>query len=172
MSDGGIYRDGFQVGADGMREILKDPAADLPYSLHWYDWLRGDDGYWNGRIIVQPGETYTPPASGLNGHRYRCTIGGRTGSTPPTWPTVGTSPFTDGGVTWVRIGLEDTISAATVTAETGLTATAVTIDSTGTLTTFTLSGGTAGRDYIVTVDVDTTAGHDDQRRFRVLVRER
>lgn len=163
---------GFYIDVDGMAAIDKDPSDDLPYALYWYDWLRGDDQYWSPRTIVKPGETYTPPRDALNAQRYRCTIGGKTAATPPTWPTVGTTPFADGGVTWVRIGAEDRITGTpTVTPETGLTAGAVTVDPTGTLITFNLSGGTLGRSYIVNVDVDTVDGHDKQRRFRVKVME-
>lgn len=39
-----------------------------------------------------------------NGHYYRCTVAGTTGSSNPTWPTNGTT-VTDGTVTWVDMGL-------------------------------------------------------------------
>ena len=73
----------------------------------------------------------------------------------------------------MRIGAEDTVSSATVSAEPGLTvSTPAEVDSTGTVTTFQLSGGALGRDYFVTVDIVSAQGRTDQRRFRVKVRER
>lgn len=160
------------LGADGVVEILKDPAAELPYAVHWYDWLRGSDKYWSPRTRVKPGEIFTPAESALNGHRYRCTVGGQTGSSAPAWPSSGSTPFTDGGVSWVRIGAEDTVTVVTVAAESGLTAANAAIDATGTLTTLDLSGGEHGKSYLVTVTVETAQGKTDERRFRVRVRER
>lgn len=45
--------------------------------------------------LVQP----TTP----NGHFYKCTVAGTSGSSEPTWPTDGTT-VTDGGVTWEDVG--------------------------------------------------------------------
>lgn len=162
----------FYKASDGVDEILKDPAAELPYALHWYDWLRGSDGYWAPRIFVQPGEIYTPPRAALNGYRYRCVVGGQTGARAPAWPTSGADAFTDGGATWVLVGEEDTLASVTVTADSGLTAANDAVDATGTMTTVDLSGGTAGTSYTVTFAVVTDQGKEDERSFRVKVEQR
>jgi hypothetical protein len=46
---------------------------------------------------------YAIPAT-PNGHYYRCTVAGTTGSTTPTYPTDGTT-VADGTVTWADMGL-------------------------------------------------------------------
>lgn len=73
--------------ADRIWEIEKDPDATVIYRLAWHAFLRGDDRYWQPRTYFVPGETATPPREAINGHRYRCTIGGRTGGSAPTWNT-------------------------------------------------------------------------------------
>jgi len=162
---------GFYIADDQVDEIIKDPADDLPYALAFYDWLRGSDQYWSHRRIVKPGETYTPAAAALNGYRYRCKKGGLTGNAAPTWPTTGSADITDGGVTWVLIGAEDTLATVSVTPESGLTADSPELDETGTRARFNLSGGTAGRAYLVTVEVATTQSKTKQTTFRVRMRE-
>jgi len=152
-------------------EIEKDPDEDAPFSIHWYDALRGADRYWTPRSYFVPGDTVTPPREAINGHRYRCTIGGRTGGSAPVWPTTGTNTVTDGGVTWTRIGLEDRIATSTWTVETGIDDGTDSIDATECVTTLRLSGGTLGRGYIVTNAIVTDAGYDFNQRFRVLIRQ-
>lgn len=167
MSDGFTWNE-----ADQIHEIDKDPSDDLPYSRQWYPFLRGDDRYWAPRSYYFLGETTTPPREALNGHRYRCTVAGRTGAAQPTWPTSGSTTVTDGGITWTRIGLEDRIASSTWTAETGITAGSDAIDATECVTTVRLSAGTAGQSYVVTNVIVTDAGYDKSWRFRVNVRER
>lgn len=36
-----------------------------------------------------------------NNYRYRCTVAGTSGSSPPSWPTTIGNTVTDGGVTWI-----------------------------------------------------------------------
>ena len=166
------YADGFRWNdADGIYEIIKDPDATVQYRLRWHDWLRGDDRYWLPKTFFVPGETATPPREGINGHRYRCTVGGRTAGTQPSWSTSGTATFTDGSVTWARIGAEDRIATNDFTAETGITVSAESIDATECVTLVTLTGGTLGRSYIVTDSITTDAGLTENQRFRVLVRQ-
>lgn len=64
----------------------------------------------------------------------------------------------------------DTISTATTTADTGITVDSTT--NTTTTATVTLSGGTAGENYDVTVHITTAAGLEDDRTIRIQVRER
>lgn len=64
----------------------------------------------------------------------------------------------------------DTISTATTTADTGITIDSTT--NTTTAVTVTLSGGTAGENYDVTVHITTAGGLEDDRTIRIQVRER
>jgi hypothetical protein len=41
-----------------------------------------------------------------NGHRYRCTRGGATAATEPTWPTRNGAVITDGEVEWTEAGAD------------------------------------------------------------------
>lgn len=160
---------GFRVAADGVDEIDKDPTAVLPYGIDVYAWLRGSDRYWSPRVYVHPGETYTPQQAALNGHRYRCTVGGRTGSVPPTWPTSSGGTVIDGGVTWTEIGSEDTLTTADWSADTGITVGTESIDSTARVAQAVLSGGVAGSSYSVHCDLVSTQGKQDRRSFRLRV---
>jgi hypothetical protein len=42
-----------------------------------------------------------------NGHLYKCTTAGTTGSTEPTWPTGPGATVTDGGVVWTEVGADN-----------------------------------------------------------------
>lgn len=61
--------------------------------------------YTVGRIVVptgSPGPPYSP-----NGHFYKCTVAGTSGSSQPTWPPASPPGGTvvDGGVTWTDVGV-------------------------------------------------------------------
>jgi hypothetical protein len=154
----------------GLDEIDKDPDAVLEYRLHWYEWLRGSDRYWTPRAYFNIGETATPPREAQNGKRYRCTRGGRTGSVAPSWATSST-PFSDGGVQWTLIGDEDRIDTIDFVAETGITIDSEAKDATETVGLVKLSGGTAGRSYMITCEIVTDSAQTASQRFRVNVRE-
>lgn len=64
----------------------------------------------------------------------------------------------------------ETITAATVTASTGITVNSSSHDDD--TVTFWLSGGTDGTDYTVTCHVTTSAGRQDDRTTRIRVRQR
>lgn len=64
----------------------------------------------------------------------------------------------------------ETLTAATVTAATGITVDSSSHDDT--TVTFWLSGGTDGQDYTVTCHVTTSAGRQDDRTVRIRVRQR
>lgn len=151
-------------------EIDKDPDAVATYRLHWYAFLRGDDAYWAPRAFFEIGDTATPARSAQNGKRYRCTKGGQTGSSAPTFPT-SAGTVTDGGVIWTYIGDEDRLDTVDFSAGSGITVEAESKDATETVAQVTLSGGTAGQSCIVTCAVTTDAGLTENQRFRVKVRE-
>jgi hypothetical protein len=66
----------------------------------------------------------------------------------------------------------ETISTATVTAESGLTVDSESITDTDTSVTAWLSGGTVGNEYDVTCRVTTSAGRTDDRTIVIKVEER
>lgn len=71
---------------------------------------------------------------------------------------------------WLNTSPEDTISTSTWVAEDGIT-----IDSEGETTkkaTVWLSGGTAGQKYDLTNSIVTTAGREEDRTIRIIVKER
>jgi len=159
------------VVIDGEYQIEKDPDSVIDYRVYWYDWLRGSDRYWTPRAYFSLGETATPPREAQNGKRYRCTRGGRCGSSAPTWATNST-PFSDGGVQWTLIGDEDRIDTITFAAETGITIDSEGKDATETVGLVKLSGGTAGRSYMVTCEIVTDSAQTASQQFRVKVMER
>lgn len=73
-------------------------------------------------------------------------------------------------VDWSKALGADTIATSTWTVPTGVTQ--VSAASTTTTATVVLSGGTDGADYSVTNHIITAAGFEDERTFRVQVRQR
>ncbi len=68
---------------------------------------------WAASTAYTLGQTISPPAA--NGHIYKCTVAGTSGSTPPsTWPTNG-GTVTDGTVTWTDMGTQTTIDTTNLT---------------------------------------------------------
>lgn len=57
-----------------------------------------------GAYVV--GDVVRPLAS-PNGHVYRATVAGTSGSTEPVWPTAAGATVVDGGVTWAEAGRRD-----------------------------------------------------------------
>lgn len=167
--------DGFQQNrATGIPSIGKDASAVLPYTIDWYDWLRGDDLYWgefpDTQRFYRAQQTITPSRGNLNGHRYRAENAGVPGSGEPVWPTASGATVTDGTITWTEIGAEDTLDSAAHAVADGLTMESEA--NTDTTTTIELSGGTAGTRYRVTCHVETVHGNEDDRSFDVVVRQR
>lgn len=158
---------GFRYGADGVPEIDVDADATDSYGLHWYEMLRGGDRYWAPRTYFVPGEVATPPREQLNGYRYRCTVGGKTGTRQPVWPPSGT--VTDGGVTWELAGAEDRIASSSYSAEAGVSVGSTGVDATKCVTTVVISGGTEGKRYLVTNEITTDHGRTMQQSFRLVV---
>jgi hypothetical protein len=71
---------------------------------------------------------------------------------------------------WLATG--ETISTATVTADTGLTVASSSITDTSTSVTVWLSGGTANTDYDVLCRIVTSASRTDDRTMVIKVRQR
>lgn len=160
----------FELCADGIYRICKDPDDVLPYELQWYDFLRGNDKYWAPRTFVRPGEVWTPTQSKINGHRYVASTGGVTGIKEPDWPVSVGGFFNENNITWTEIGTEDKIASATWNAG-GLTATNEIVDSTGYVTSVTLAGLTAGQQYVVTNSIVSTRGKKKDQSFTVIVKQ-
>lgn len=126
-----------------------------------------------------PGTSYSSTASTFkyvrptapNGYEYQCTTSGQSGSNEPDWPKSVGGTVTDGSVTWTGIAFgtnaTDTISTASVSADTGITTDSGTID--GSAVNTRVSGGTAGQEYDVTVQVVTADGNTLEIVVRVVV---
>jgi len=71
---------------------------------------------------------------------------------------------------WLASG--ETISSITVTADSGITVDSSSITDTDTSATVWLSGGTAGSEYDIAVEITTSASRTDERTFRVKVADR
>jgi hypothetical protein len=54
---------------------------------------------WAGTTAKIAGNYVVPTV--WNGYKYRCTVGGTTGGTQPTWPTTVGNTVVDGTVTWI-----------------------------------------------------------------------
>ena len=110
-----------------------------------------------------------------NGFHYECTNAGQTDNEEPDWPTTLSSPETtisDGSVIWTVRDFagdsSDAIDTETVTADTGLTASAAVQD--GTKITSRITGGTAGKSYDVVCKIVTLAGDTYEASRRVTVK--
>ena len=66
--------------------------------LQWLD--KNAQGRWQGGHTYAVGEICTPSAIG-DYRQMECTVGGKSGTTEPTWGDVGSTVTEDGGVTWV-----------------------------------------------------------------------
>jgi len=61
-------------------------------------------GTWAADTSYSEGDIKIPTSR--NGHRYRVTVGGTSGSSEPTWPTTSGATVTDNEVTWEEYGGE------------------------------------------------------------------
>ena len=147
--------------------IDKDPQASKPYTLDWYEFLRGNDQYWSPNAQVHVNQTATPSNSKLNGNRYKVVSGGATGNAEPNWPTGSGATVQDGSVVWQQIGLEDTIAVSVWTVAAGITQ--VSAGQTSTTTQTQLSGGVAGTSYVIDNKITSVAGVIESRKFRLVV---
>lgn len=95
---------GMAVRQDGRvlprgRVLAKDSNGDLAA----YEPALAAAGTWAATTAVTAGTLKKPTVS--NGHYYRCTTGGTTGGTQPTWPTTSAATVVDGTVVWEEAGL-------------------------------------------------------------------
>ncbi len=85
-------------GASGNLQILAVDASQVPSGMV----ASASGPVWTATTAELVGQYVTPKTA--NGFFFKCTTGGTTGSTEPTWPsTVGTT-VTDGSVTWTCAG--------------------------------------------------------------------
>ncbi len=81
------------------RVVAKDSNGDLAA----YEPGLADAADWAATTAVTAGTLKKPTVS--NGHYYRCTTGGTTGGSQPSWPTNAEATVTDGTVIWEEAGL-------------------------------------------------------------------
>jgi hypothetical protein len=93
--NGHYYRHESGTGTGGASEPTWPTSGGtvVDGSLTWRD--KGT--YWVPSTVYAVGHVINP----RNGIEYRCTVGGTSGATEPTWPPALDVPVTDGGVTWV-----------------------------------------------------------------------
>jgi len=94
-----VMKGEIDLADDVIRLALVD-SNYLPEREH-EDW---DDSYsaWSGSTGYEVGDLIVPTTR--NGHFYKCTAAGTSGSTEPTWSTSSGGTVTDGGVTWEEQG--------------------------------------------------------------------
>jgi len=81
--------------------------------------IRATKGYSNTvrSTPVSVGDTVIPATP--NGHIYRCTTSGTTGSSEPTWPTSNNGTVTDGTAVWTEQYADLKAASANVTEVSG-----------------------------------------------------
>jgi hypothetical protein len=78
--------------------VLDPKTLNLdPYGMKPFGWT------WLPSTLVLVGEVATPTAPGGNGHTYRCTAGGTTGASEPSWPVIENGTVVDGTATWTEL---------------------------------------------------------------------
>ena len=82
--------------------LFRGQALDAPSVHHFalFRATRGKSGSIRGAVVA-PGDTVIPETP--NQHMYRCSTGGTTGGSEPTWPTVSGSTVTDGTAVWTEM---------------------------------------------------------------------
>lgn len=127
--------------------------------------------------LWQPGDPislaeYRRPTA-PNGFEYECTNAGQTHSEEPNWPQTIAETVDDGSVEWTCRDFDangsDTIASIAISADTGITVDASGFDNYG--VTMTLSGGSIGSSYDITVDSTTAAGEIESATLRLTITE-
>lgn len=78
-------------------------AKDRNGELTTYEPGLGSAVYWGTAMAYNAGTIVRPME--FNDHYYRCTTGGNSGSSEPTWPTTAGATVADGTVVWEEAGL-------------------------------------------------------------------
>jgi len=108
-----------------------------------------------------------------NGFEYECSNAGQSASVEPDWPIVIADTIDDGSIEWTCRDFgsngTDLLSSVIVTAETGLTVDTYSVD--GQAAQFTISGGTIGQVYDVSIKAVSDAGDEYKETVRITVIE-
>lgn len=93
--------------------VAKDSNGDLAA----YEPGLADAAAWEATTVYAAGDLALKVS--INGHYYRCTTGGTSGSSEPTWPTTAEATVADGTVVWEEAGLVgvDTLAGGGVLTE-------------------------------------------------------
>ena len=125
--------------------------------------------------VWQPGEDYATndyirPES-PNGFSYRATTTGQSASRIPRFPKTLGATVIDGSVTWEASAIDgssaDGVSSVNIIADTGITTGTPT--TTGSLVTFSVSGGEKGRNYEISFEVTTSANEVFEIKIMIFV---
>lgn len=151
-------------------DALKDAAESLKVSIDLYDLCAVK---WRPNEDHSSGEFIRPPSP--NGFSYEVTTGGRTGASPPRFPTTIGNAVTSGSVTLTcrasSGGGINAITSPTATSDpTGLTISGVAVSESHKILA-TYAGGTEGQDYDVVYSF-TLDGVTRIARQKVKVRKR
>lgn len=112
MQVAAAYNRGYLAFSD-LKNTPLAPAAvyDLPSGTVDPYTMRPFGDRWKAATAYKAGEVVTPSSGTAgNGHTYRCTVSGTSGTTEPTWPLADGATVTDGSCTWK----ETTVHANTV----------------------------------------------------------
>lgn len=96
------------AGQRGMQHVVFLDTTSLPAGI-----TATLAATWTTLQAYVSNDMVIPTAAHLNGFYFKCTTGGTTGGTEPTWPTTIGSTVTDGTVTWTCWGHTATGNAPT-----------------------------------------------------------
>lgn len=104
-----------------------------------------------------------------NGFAYQASVAGQSGTREPRWPKTLGATVVDGSVTWTAVAVDsnssDSVSSVNIPAVSGLTISAPATS--GTRTTFDVSGGENGRTYEISFEVTTSANEVFEEKITV-----